>query len=91
MLFQFVHVLKTPGDINEHIRPYMFRGKGPDFLCVLPLPIKLINESLTSNFRIERRADFSGFNQVLKVLIEGLGAAVKAVVFIWGFCHRIYT
>ena len=81
-ILDFVEVLHTLGDINEHVRAGGLRAETPDLTRIRDVPAVLVSEDTRADLVIVTGVDLAVLDGEGKLLIEGLSLGVKTVVLV---------
>lgn len=83
----FVHVLDTLGDIDDHVGSSIVGSEAPDLGGVFLFPIEFLTKSFSSGLDILGWGDITIFDEVGKIFMEGLTGSVDSVVLVLRLGH----
>lgn len=81
-ILDFVQVLYTLSDINEHVRASRLGTETPDLSCIGDIPAVLVSEDTGTDFVIITRVDLAALNSKRELLLDGHSLAVETVVLV---------
>ena len=85
--FDFVHVLDSFGDIDDHIGSLVVRTEAPYFGGLFLVPIKFFTKSFSSCLDVHSGRDIAIFDKVGEVCMERKTGSVNSVVLILRLGH----
>ena len=83
-ILDFVQVLYTLGDVNQQIGTSSIGTETPDLPGVGNIPSVLVSHNPSTSLEIVTGTDFAALDSIGKLLLDGLGLEVQAVVLILG-------
>ena len=81
-ILDFVEVLHTLGDIDEHVRAGGLRAETPYLTRVRYVPAVLVSENTRAGLVIVTSVDLAGLDRLREGLVDGQGLRVETVVLV---------
>ena len=81
-ILDFVEVLHTLRDIDEHVRASGVRTEAPDLAGIGDVPAELVGEDARADLVIVAGVDLAGLDRLREGLVDGQGLRVETVVLV---------